>query len=90
MQVMGHHLLFKYLYMVSRFRLAHKLKSVSDNCIRESILARRIRISDILSWDRKSYLTLVILPRLSLEGCTLFCIGTHVIKLSSDVVIMLK
>ena len=36
-----------------------------------SFLAHRIRISDILSWDRKSYLTHVILPRLSREGCTL-------------------
>ena len=37
----------------------------------EIILAHQIRISDILSWDRKSYLTHVILPRLSREGCTL-------------------
>ena len=28
------------------------------------------RISDILSWDRTSYLTNVILSRLSLESCT--------------------
>ena len=34
-------------------------------------LAHRIRISDILSWDRKSYLTHAILPRLSRYGCTL-------------------
>ena len=27
-------------------------------------------LSDILSWDRKSYLTFAILPRLSREGCT--------------------
>ena len=34
-------------------------------------LAHRIRISDILSSDRKSYLTHVILPRLPREGCKL-------------------
>ena len=33
-----------------------------------SILAHRIRISEILPWDRKSYLTQAILPRLSREG----------------------
>ena len=32
------------------------------------ILAHRIRISEILPWDRKSYLTHAILPRLSPEG----------------------
>ena len=31
----------------------------------------QIRVSDILSWDRKSYLNHVILPRLAREGCTL-------------------
>ena len=36
-----------------------------------TFLAHQIRILDILSWDRKSYLTHVILPRLSHEGCTL-------------------
>ena len=37
------------------------------------ILAHQIRISDILYWDRKSYLAHVtcILHRLSCEGCTL-------------------
>ena len=35
------------------------------------ILARQKRISDILSWDRKSYLTHIILLRLSVEDCTL-------------------
>ena len=33
-----------------------------------SILAHRIRISEILPWDRNSYLTNAILPRLSREG----------------------
>ena len=32
------------------------------------ILAHWIMISEILPWDRKSYLTNAILPRLSLEG----------------------
>ena len=33
-----------------------------------TFLAHRIRISDILPWDKKSYLTHAILPRLSREG----------------------
>ena len=35
---------------------------------RKLILAHRIRISEILPWDRKSYLTHAILLRLSYEG----------------------
>ena len=35
------------------------------------LFAHRKRISDILSWDRKSYLTHFTLPRLTREGCTL-------------------
>ena len=48
------------------------------------IVAHRIGISDFLSWDRKSYLTHAILPRLSGEGCTLVVLElTHmVVKLS--------
>ena len=34
-------------------------------------LAHCMRISDVLTWDRKSDLTYVFLPRLSREGCTL-------------------
>ena len=37
----------------------------------QHFLAHQIRISEILSWDRKSYLTHVILTRLSREGYTL-------------------
>ena len=33
-----------------------------------AILAHQIRITEILSWDRKSYLTHAILPKLSREG----------------------
>ena len=42
-------------------------------------LAHRIRISDILPLDIKSYLTHAILPMLSLEGYIQYicCIGTH-------------
>ena len=35
------------------------------------VLAHQIRTSEILPWDRKSYLTHGILPRLSCESCTL-------------------
>ena len=40
------------------------------------LLAHQIRISEILPWDRNSYLTHVILPRLSRE-VGIGCIGTH-------------
>ena len=39
------------------------------------LLAHRIRIIDISFWDRKSYLTNVIIRRLSREGCTLVVLG---------------
>ena len=42
-----------------------------------SFFAHWIRISDILPWDRKSYLTHAILPRLSHEGYIHRCIGIH-------------
>ena len=42
------------------------------------ILAQWIRISEILALVRYSYLTNVILPRLSKEGLFIGCIGTHV------------
>ena len=35
------------------------------------LLAHQIRTSEILPWDRNSYLSYVILPRLSLEDCSL-------------------
>ena len=37
----------------------------------QEVLAHRIRITDIVSWDKKSYLTYDILRGLSREGCTL-------------------
>ena len=52
-------------------------------------LAHRVRISAVLPWDRKFYLTHVMVPRLSCEGCTLVVFEiTH--KASSDVIVMLK
>ena len=41
------------------------------------ILAHRIRISEILPWDSKSYLTHAILPRLSSEGYMHWFIRMH-------------
>ena len=45
--------------------------SPKEDAPKQHVLALLIRISDVLPWDRKSYLTHVILPRLSLEGCTM-------------------
>ena len=51
----------------------HLLQNHSWSYMYTHIFALRIRISDILFWDRKSYLTHVLLPRLSHEDG---CIGT--------------
>ena len=51
------------------------------------ILTHQIRISDILSWDRKFHLTHVILARLSGEGCTLVVL--ELAWWSSDVIVIL-
>ena len=43
-------------------------------------LAHRIGISEILPWDGKSYLTHVVLPRLSRIGCALVVmVHTHMV-----------
>ena len=46
-------------------------------CWEPLFLTHQIRISEILPWDRKSYLTHAILPRLSREATYIGCIGTH-------------
>ena len=46
--------------------------SMSTSWYTQNMFAHRISISDILPWDRKSYLTNAILPRLSCESCTGF------------------
>ena len=53
-------------------------------------LAHQIRISEILPWDRKSYLTHANLPRLSREGFIhwLYC-NSRTLS-SSDVIVMFK
>ena len=55
---------FKYRLIISNW----KLLTCDENFFVNVILAHRIRISKILPWDRKSYLTHAILPRLSREG----------------------
>ena len=56
----------------------------------QTILAHRIKISEILHWDKTSYLTHAILPRLSREGY-LHCMywNSHTWS-SSDVIVVLK
>ena len=45
-----------------------------------AFLAHRIRIAEILPWDRKSCLADVTLPRLSREGCALVVLElTHMV-----------
>ena len=57
-------------------------------CVISNILAHRIRISEILPWDRKSYLTQAILPRLSREGYIHWLYWNSGTWSSSDVIIM--
>ena len=53
-------------------------------------LAHRIRISEILPWDRKSYLTHAILPRLSREDSVHWLYWNSLTWSSSDVIVMLR
>ena len=65
------HFQYQHFYPI----LSHDVAAGSDIM---PFLAHRIRISEILPWDRKSYLSHVILHRLSCESCTyISCIGTH-------------
>ena len=52
------------------------------------ILGHQIRISEILPWDRKSYLTHAILPRLSREGYIHWLYWNSRTLSSSDVIVM--
>ena len=54
------------------------------------ILAHRERISEILPWDRKSYLTEAILPRLSRKIYIHWLYWNSPTLSSSDVIVMLK
>ena len=53
-------------------------------------LAHQIRISEILPWDRKFYLTHAILPRLSREGYIHWMYWNSRTWSSNDVIVMLK
>ena len=57
---------------------------------RKAFLAHRIRISEILPWDRKYYLTHAISHRLSCEGSVRWLYGNSHTWSSSDVIVMLK
>ena len=54
------------------------------------VLTHRIRISEILPWDRKSYLTHAILPRLSRDGYIHWLFWNSRTWSSSDIIVMLK
>ena len=56
----------------------------------QEFLAHRIRISEILPWDRKSYLTHAILPRVSREGFIHWLYWNSRTLSSSDVIVMFK
>ena len=56
----------------------------------KNFLAHRIRISEILHWDRKSYVTHTILPRLSHEKFIHWLYWNSHTLSSSDVIVMFK
>ena len=70
--------------------LAISLITLSESEVSGSFLANRIRISEILLWDRSSYLTHAILPRLSHEGYIHWLYWNSRTLSSSDVIVMLN
>ena len=62
----------------------------NGDCAGQIFLAHQIRISEVLPWARKSYLTHAILPRLSREGSVHWLYWNSCTWLSSDVIVMLK
>ena len=77
-----HSFFFKFDYISHMHKWPGAVDAHADvsNLVRDLILAHRIWISNILSWDRKSYLNHAILPRLSREGCTLVVLElTHMV-----------
>ena len=65
-------------------------KEVLPLKVRLVFLSHWIRISEILPWDRISYLTQAILPRLSCEGYIHWLYWNSHTWSSSDVIVMLK
>ena len=66
----------------SALKCAYELLKCLDKkacfTFRNTFLAHRIRISEILSWDRKSYLTHAIFyPGCHVRATYIGCIGTH-------------
>ena len=57
---------------------------------RVNIFAHQIRISEILPWDRKSYLTHAILPRLSRKDYIHWLYWNSRTLPSSEVIVMFK
>ena len=45
------------------------VENIRPRIIREVIIAHRIRISDILSWDRKYYLKILSYPGRQVTSC---------------------
>ena len=62
----------------------------AEQTMEAPFLAHRIRISEILPWDRKSYLTQAILARLSREGYIHWLYWNSRTWSSNDVIVMLK
>ena len=67
-----------------------KFGEILPSGLGRDVLAHLIRISEILPWDRKSYLSHVIIPRLSHEGYTHWLYWNSCTLSSSDIIVMLK
>ena len=81
--------LLKRAMLYGSLKLVYTLMNVT-NGIEFQLLTYRIRISEILPWDRKSYLTQAILPRLSREAYVHRLHWNSRTWSSSDVIVMFK
>ena len=70
--------------------IRRELSMLQDLVCINIILAHRIKTSEILPGDRKSYITHVILPRLSRENYSKHMYWNSHAWSSSDVIVMLK
>ena len=71
-------------------KFLHHFCFLASTLVRFLFLAHWVRISEIIPWDRNSYLTHAILPRLSREGFIHWLYLNSRTLSSSDVIVMFK
>ena len=90
-----HHFIWVFTVCQIPFLGVSSLQKVKESTqgysvFRTCLLAQWISLSEILPWDRKSYLTHAILPRLSCESYIHWLYWNSRTWSSSDVIVMLK